>query len=86
MPIDPQDGIDDWIPIGSVPGGADRLDDWNAPGNARGDSYPDDWIALAAPATPRMVQPTPGPRPGVPNPGTANRPRPLPDPFTAYWS
>jgi hypothetical protein len=46
-----------------MPGGADRLDNWNAPGNARGDSYPDDRIALAAPATPRMAQPTPGPRP-----------------------
>jgi hypothetical protein len=54
--------------------------------NARGDGYPDDWIALAAPATPRMAQPAPGPQPSAPNPDIANRPGPLPDPFTAYWS
>jgi hypothetical protein len=48
MPIDPQDGIDGWIPIGNASGGADHPDEWIPLGDAGRDPHPDEWISLGS--------------------------------------
>jgi hypothetical protein len=79
MPIDPRDGIDDWI----VPRPAllddGYPDDWTVPGNPPGDTGPDDWTVPSSSATTSMAQPALTTQPNSPNPGISNRPGALPD-------